>query len=501
MVEQQGGGALVVVGCQCCELAVRAVLNDTDTVRVQYENFVVYVVFCTFFLQFRPLTSRNLCSTVLYSIEYCATLFLRSARTSSGMPIFTRCSRSCCTTMTEVAGAPRRPLGPAIIMLLALSYASSFRSSVSFLALRQSLKTCSCTVSPRSTTLTSSRTRNAASSATTTSSARHAARTLALAAVVGGAAASASGGRMNGRAACAPPSIFPIECLQYDHYSGVTIDLERWSSSSQDPTTATDSNSERDEFADLLAASLQQWKQEQRKGIWIRVPSSHSDAVQAAVRQGFEFHMVVDGKVLVLTKWLDESTPSRLPLGPTHQIGVGCLVFHPRDPNQMLVVQEKSGPAAAFDLWKMPTGLADPGEDIHQAAIRELAEETGLKATFRGILTFRQAHSTPQGSVVGRANSDLFFVCVLQLDETEDGSVEHFQACPAEIAAIQWMPVESYCDQVRWQSSPVYLEMNQAIRDASRQTLFESQTLPLGFAGGTNTLYKSQFSTSPGGSD
>jgi 8-oxo-dGTP pyrophosphatase MutT (NUDIX family) len=157
----------------------------------------------------------------------------------------------------------------------------------------------------------------------------------------------------------------------------------------------------------------------------------------------------------------------------------------------MLVVQEKSGPAAAFGLWKMPTGLADPGEDIHDAAVRELQEETGLTGTFVGILTFRQAHAaTGKGGAVSRANSDLFFVCRVQLTHYDDNSP--FEFCPTEIAAVKWMPVKDYCAQERWQGSSVYMEMNRAILEASRHALFHARTLPLGFAGGTNTLYNSQ---------
>ena len=60
---------------------------------------------------------------------------------------------------------------------------------------------------------------------------------------------------------------------------------------------------------------------------------------------------------LVLSRWLPTDTPSRLPHGPTHQVGVGVVLLNPLDPSQMLVVRELSGPAAKYNLWKMPTGL------------------------------------------------------------------------------------------------------------------------------------------------
>ncbi|GAX22193.1 hypothetical protein FisN_19Lh255 [Fistulifera solaris] len=278
---------------------------------------------------------------------------------------------------------------------------------------------------------------------------------------------------------CAPE--IPEEWLEYDHYNGVTILF----------------NQSMTDFGTALQNSLQQWKQEGRKGIWLHVPAAHADHVGSAVAAGFRFHLVQQN-TLILSAWLpsfdDPSAISRLPAGPTHQVGVGCLVFHPDDSSQMLVVQEKTGPAAAWSLWKMPTGLTDAGEDIHAAAERELKEETGLTSVCRGILQFRQAHPTQLTTLsrdskrVYRTHSDLFFVCVLQLLDAEIV----FEACPDEIAAIQWMSVEDYCRQERWQSSPVYQEMNRVIQEAQTSHMMQPYTLELGFGRGTNALYHSR---------
>ena len=44
-------------------------------------------------------------------------------------------------------------------------------------------------------------------------------------------------------------------------------------------------------------------------------------------------------------------------------------------------MQEKRGPLRGMNVWKMPTGLCSAGEDIGDAAEREVLEETGVKAT------------------------------------------------------------------------------------------------------------------------
>lgn len=94
--------------------------------------------------------------------------------------------------------------------------------------------------------------------------------------------------------------------------------------------------------------------------------------------------------------------------------GVGGFVVN--EAKEVLVVKEKTGPAT--NIWKIPGGIVDAGtcslyfflfccsvismlrsvgEDIHQAVVREVFEETGIKCDFVSILGFRQHHNAAFG--------------------------------------------------------------------------------------------------------
>jgi ADP-ribose pyrophosphatase YjhB (NUDIX family) len=296
-----------------------------------------------------------------------------------------------------------------------------------------------------------------------------------------------------------PP--FDEKVLSYDHYNGVTLYLGeylQWQQQHQQQNNQQQQQQQQDEsllsddtlsFSQQLERAVQFWKAEGRKGVWIHVPPTASHWVPDCIRAGFDFHKVLREEeehttdaangdttttsaststissnpppppppTLVMSQWLP-NTPSKLPLGPSHQVGVGAVVLHPNDPSQMLCVKELSGPAAAFDLWKMPTGLLDHAEDIPEAASRELEEETGLQGTLHGIICFRQAHRP--GS-----NSDLFFVCHMKL---QDESNITLRPQADEIAEIRWMSVHDFCDQDRWQGSPLYTTLNNCILQVSQ---------------------------------
>ena len=142
-----------------------------------------------------------------------------------------------------------------------------------------------------------------------------------------------------------PDLPFPESSLRLDTYNGVTLDVSKLPPSSCDDAAA---------FEAHLTKALRIWAAEEKRGIWIRIPTAQSHLIPAITSQGFDYQHACPGEA-VLTKWLPKNSESRLPHGPTHQVGIGALVPHPLT-GKMLVVQERTGPAAARKLWKMPTG-------------------------------------------------------------------------------------------------------------------------------------------------
>jgi len=185
----------------------------------------------------------------------------------------------------------------------------------------------------------------------------------------------------------------------------------------------------------------------------------------------------------MLTQWLPE-TENKLPPNASHQVGVGAFVFD-RASGRVLVVQERSGPLKGKGVWKIPTGLVQQGEDITEAAVREVHEETGVRTRyapqrsrvlgrlcnsfesdwqlwpcrvsftmleqlfcrFKAVLAMRQAHGLAFGK------SDMFFVVALEPEGWAEQQELVIQE--DEIEAATWLPLQEYATSPFTQSRPL----------------------------------------------
>ncbi|CAH8387820.1 unnamed protein product [Eruca vesicaria subsp. sativa] len=204
-----------------------------------------------------------------------------------------------------------------------------------------------------------------------------------------------------------------------DNYDGVTVTME-------EPMDA-------EVFTHRLRASLSHWRQEGKKGIWIKLPLAFANLVESAVTEGFRYHHA-EPEYLMLVSWIS-SSPDTIPANASHIVGVGALVIN-KTTREVLVVQEKSGYFRDKNVWKLPTGVVHEGEDICDGVAREVEEETGIIADFVEVLSFRQSHKA-----FLKQKTDLFFLCVLSprsYEITEQKS---------EILEAKWMPIKEYVEQ------------------------------------------------------
>jgi len=94
--------------------------------------------------------------------------------------------------------------------------------------------------------------------------------------------------------------------------------------------------------------------------------------------------------------------------------------------NRILLIKRSGGNMAGF--WALPGGKVETGEHVSDAAIREIFEESGIKATFKNHAGFISEHLTENGEIYDHT---ALHICELvsenfDLTETREGKLGWF---------------------------------------------------------------------------
>ncbi|KAF4720397.1 nudix (nucleoside diphosphate linked moiety X)-type motif 6 [Perkinsus olseni] len=199
-----------------------------------------------------------------------------------------------------------------------------------------------------------------------------------------------------------------------DHYGGVAVD--------RFPDNLMDASS----CIDALSKLCSRCKKEGilTGAFWVRIEEERYHLLPLLLKEQppsnglphFRFHHA-DPTYAEIVGWTNPNREDRVPHQASHTVGVGAIVLDQK--NRVLLVQEATGPAASIKLWKLVTGLVEAGEEIEDAAVREVHEETGITATFERVLAVRHSH---KGTAELGNRSDLFWVCTLRVDEDNDAN-------------------------------------------------------------------------------
>jgi 8-oxo-dGTP diphosphatase len=197
--------------------------------------------------------------------------------------------------------------------------------------------------------------------------------------------------------------------LREDRYGGVIID----DSSIPQSLEALEEN-----LTNIIS------EQTDKKVMWVTLPIGKSSAIPIFTRHEFNFYDCSETSITLYKRL----TPHPItPTATNHTIGVGAFV---KDGNDILVIKDR-----VYKKFKLPGGYIDNEENISQALVREVFEETGINVKLESISSI--GHFSP-----GQFNeSNLYIVCNAKaLSKTIK------VADSQEIIEAKWIDVDEYLD-------------------------------------------------------
>lgn len=161
-----------------------------------------------------------------------------------------------------------------------------------------------------------------------------------------------------------------------------------------------------------------------KKLLWITLSIERSDLVPVLTTLGFVFHHCNELDITLVKKLIEAPI---IPTAVNHTLGVGVVVFHGKD---LLVIKDR-----IWQTYKLPGGFIDDGENISQAVVREVFEETGISVSFDAIMSL--GHFLP--AQFGESN---LYVISLATPLSTQIEIQDDH----EILEARWIDIDEYLD-------------------------------------------------------
>ena len=198
-----------------------------------------------------------------------------------------------------------------------------------------------------------------------------------------------------------------------DRYNGLIIDTKSIPSSVSN-------------FKTSLQNLLQQAKKDNIALLWLDLMTTQHEQLAFALSLGFEFHNC-EARRTTLTYRVQEE--AYIPVAPTHTIGVGAVVINKQ--NEILLVRDRIH--TSHSIYKLPGGMLEEAQSLEDGVVREVWEETGIKAKLIKMVSVLNSHPY-------RFNkSNMYIVFQLEPLSSEINIIDTH-----EIEKAFWMPLEEF---------------------------------------------------------
>ena len=131
-------------------------------------------------------------------------------------------------------------------------------------------------------------------------------------------------------------------------------------------------------------------------------------------------------------------------------VGVGIVVFRG---DEVLLVERTKPPIR--NRWSIPGGAQEIGETVHEAALRELMEETGLEADVIGLIDVVDSITRDQDSRV-----QFHYTLVDFAAEWRSGEA----AAADDVVAVRWVPLADLEAMGLWTETVRIIRRGQSMR-------------------------------------